>query len=365
MSVKKLLFLMSVLLFFLVGAWRVHRSFFSLEAKLDNYIKVFVAQGNFSGSVLVAKDGKILLCKGYGMANYELGIPNTPQTKFRICSITKTFTAMAIMMLVERKLLQINDALSKFFSDYPIGNKITIQQLLTHTSGIPNYTLFPDYKMKRSLGLSVTDVIDRVKKESLNFTSGKKFEYSNSGYVLLSKIIEIISGKSYEDFLKEDVFLPLAMHNTGQDNHRLILKQRAAGYSLKNGILENSDYITVPYILGDGVLYSTILDLYQWNRALHANKFINKSSYDKMHTAFVRMPDQWGENYTYGYGWIISDLLGHKLIHHPGGIDGGFSGEFYNFIDDDLSIIILSNVEGTPVAQISNDLAAIVFDQKK
>ena len=180
MSGKKVTFMLSGLAMFLVGAWYAYSSFISLEAKLDSYVKAYAGQGSFTGSVLVVKDGKVLLCKGYGMANYELNIPNTPQTIFRLASVTKQFTAMAIMQLQEKGLLNINDAISKYIPNYPQGKRITIHHLLTHTSGIINVTSIPecesDWKLKSH---TLEQLVERFKHKPLDFKPREKYRYSN------------------------------------------------------------------------------------------------------------------------------------------------------------------------------------------
>ena len=232
----------------------------TVESKLDEYVKALVDMGQFSGSVLVAKDGKILLCKGYGMANYELDVPNMPQTKFRLGSITKQFTAMAIMQLQERGLLSVTDKLSKYIPDYPHGDEITIHHLLTHTSGIvAKISECNDEKIKPH---TIQQVIALFKNKPLDFKPGEKYSYSNAGYIVLSYIIEKASGKKYEEFLREYVFMPLGMNSSGYDQASLIIKKRASGYNNNGDELVNASCILVSFFAGAGCLYSTIEDFY-------------------------------------------------------------------------------------------------------
>jgi len=212
-----------------------------IEAKVDGYISPYLKIGNFSGSILIAKEGRILLSKGYGMANLEHDVPNTPQTIFRLGSVTKQFTSMAIMQLQEKQLLNVDDPIAKYLPTYPNGEEITIHHLLTHTSGVPDFTSFPDYEKTMMLPSPVEKTIERFKDKPLEFTPGEKFKYSNSGYILLGYIIEKVSGKSYEEFLKENIFQPLNMMNTGYDHHHTLLKHRASGYSIGGGGLTNAD----------------------------------------------------------------------------------------------------------------------------
>jgi CubicO group peptidase (beta-lactamase class C family) len=216
-----------------------------LAQKLDEYIRGAEEVWKFSGTVLVAKDGKPVLDRGYGMANYELGVPNTPEMKFLIGSITKQFTATAIMQLAEKGLLDVNDPISKYLPEYPkeTGDSITVHHLLTHTSGVPSYTDNAELMGRRATKMSTEEILNSFKDKPLDFPPGGQFKYSNSGYYLLGLIVENVSGKSYEEYLQENIFDPLGMAHTGYGHHRPILPNRAAGYELdENGELVNAGY---------------------------------------------------------------------------------------------------------------------------
>ncbi len=326
-----------------------------IESKVDEYVNAYVKMGRFSGSILIAQNGKVIISKGYGMANYEHDVPNTRQTKFRIGSITKQFTSMAIMQLQEKGLLNVDDAVKKHIPDYPdTGNKITIHHLLTHTSGIPNFTSFPDYVKTIMMPSPVEKTVERFKDKPLDFEPGEKYSYSNSGYILLGYVIEKVTGKSYEEYIQENIFKPLKMNDTGYDHYTTLLKHRATGYDLTDDGPVNADYIdmTVPH--GAGALYSTVEDLYTWDRALYSEKLVSKNSLEKIFAPF--------EN-NYGYGWGITKLFNRKCTRHGGGING-FRSDIIRFVDDDACIIVLSNIESAPVNRISKDLAAILFGEK-
>lgn len=327
-----------------------------LETVLDNYVKAFVNQGFFSGSVLVAKDGKILLCKGYGMANYELDVPNTYQTKFKIASITKQFTAMAVLQLQEKGLLHINNTVSKYIPDYPHGDKFTIYNLLTHTAGIPDFTGFPEYKKEKLKPHTMEQMVAVFKNKPLDFKPGLKYKYSNSGYVLLSYIIEKASGKKYETVLKENIFDPLGMKNTGYAHNDIILKNRASGYQFKeeDETLRNATYIDMSVPAGAGGLYSTVEDLYIWDQALYTEKLATKESVNKIFTPFKD---------GYAFGWEIGKKFNHEFMWHDGDIDG-FVTSICRYPDDKMCIIILSNFAHAFESKISHGLAAIVFGEK-
>ncbi|NIM89986.1 MAG: serine hydrolase [Candidatus Aminicenantes bacterium] len=325
-----------------------------LESKVDEYIHAHLKLHKFSGSILIAQKGKILMSKGYGMANYELGVPNTPQTKFLLGSITKQFTSMAVMQLQEKGLLSVEDSLKKYIPDYPNGDKITIHHLLTHTSGIPNFTSFPEYTKTMMLASPVEETIERFKNKKLEFTPGEKFSYSNSGYILLGYIIEKVSQKSYEAYLEENILQPLGLEDTGYGHHEPIFENRAAGYSWDKDHQVNASYLDMSIPHGAGALYSTVEDLYLWDRALYTEKLVSKSSLDKIFSPFKD---------NYGYGWGISELFGHKRISHGGGING-FTTNISRYPDDDVCIIVLSNFDYSSTVRISRDLAAIVFGEK-
>ncbi len=326
----------------------------TLLEKVDDYIGAWVKMGRFSGSLLIAKDGQFLVSKGYGMANHEHDVPNTPQTKFRLGSVTKQFTAAAVMQLQERGMLNVADTLAQYIPDYPSGDRITIHHLLTHTSGIVEVTRLPEFRQYLLLPTTVEKTISLFKDKPLEFSPGEQFKYSNSGYLLLGFIIEKVSGQTYEEFLKGNIFGPLNMDNSGYDHPSAILKHRASGYNLAVEGLINGPYnnMTAPH--AGGALYSTVEDMFLWDRALYTEKILKKSSLDRMFTPFKG---------NYGYGWIIDSIFGHKRIQHGGSIVGGFQSHIARYVDDDVLIVLLCNQQPTNIRKISEDLAAIVFGQ--
>ena len=242
--------------------------------KLKQHLDRLATKNGFSGAVIVMKDGKPLLREAYGKANYELDVPNTVDTRFRLGSITKQFTAMAVMVLAERERLSIDDPVSEHLDNSPAAwENVTIRHLLTHTSGIPSYTSFPQM-MTRTVraAAKLDDVIASFKDKSLDFPPGEKFTYSNSGYILLGKIIESASGQSYETFLRDNIFQPLEMNDSGYDHNSSILPRRAAGYTRTLIFLENAPYIDMTWPHAAGALYSTVEDLAKWDTALSAGQ---------------------------------------------------------------------------------------------
>ncbi|MFH1196330.1 MAG: serine hydrolase domain-containing protein [bacterium] len=324
-----------------------------IEKKVDDYLAPLLAEDLISGSILIAKGGQILISKGYGIANREYDIKCAAETKYRLASCSKQFTSMAIMMLEEKGLLSTQDTLSKFIPDYPNGNKITIHHLLTHTSGVINYSSLPDHYETWTKSHTIQQVIDRFKNKPLNFEPGEKFEYSNSGYVLLALIIEKVSGKPYEEFLTENIFKPLGMNDTGIDTHTKIIKDRAIGHYNSGDGITQADYLYVQYTNGAGSIYSTVNDMYKWDKALYTDKLISRKSIEKMFTPYKD---------TYAYGWFVRDAFGKKLIEHRGGING-FLTMIQRFVDDDVVVISLFNYVSPFVNEINRSLAAIALGE--
>jgi CubicO group peptidase (beta-lactamase class C family) len=327
-----------------------------LAPKADEIVNAYVKQNKFSGSVLVAKGGKIVLKKSYGMANYELDVPNTPQTKFRLGSITKQFTAMAIAQFQERGLLNVEDPISKYLPDYPkeTGDKVTVYHLLTHTSGIPSITNAADYRQIKMSRFSGEKLVAWLKGKPLEFAPGENYKYNNSGYILLGYIIEKVSGKPYEQYMKENIFTPLGMKDTGFDRNNIVIKNRAAGYSVKGKDLENSEYIDMTIPGGAGAMYSTVEDLYAWDRALYTEKVVKKTTLEKVYTPYKS---------NYAWGWFVNEQFNRKRVNHGGGIEG-FNTIIARFINDDVCIIALSNTVPATLGPMAERLAALLFGEK-
>lgn len=323
-------------------------------AKADSTLQAYANKKMFNGSVLIAKGGKILLSKGYGTANFSENIPNTPTTKFKLASVSKQFTAMCILILQEKGKLSTDDKLSKYIADYPQGDKITIHHLLTHTSGIVNFTSLPLFDSVVTRPQTLEQEMGYFKNLPLEFDPGTKHKYSNSGYLLLTYIIEKASGQKYGDFIKENIFMPLGMKNSGLYNNREVLKNLALGYTEGETGVENAPYIDMSIPAGAGALYSTVEDMYLWDRALYSEKLVKKASLEKMFTPFID---------NYAYGWMIDNFKGHKWIFHNGGIQG-FSTAMNRFPDDDLCIVILRNIDNQVFFSANKIVRSIMFNEK-
>jgi CubicO group peptidase (beta-lactamase class C family) len=324
-----------------------------VSQKLDAYMTALTNLNRFSGSVVVAKGDTVLLNKGYGFANHEFEVPNTPDTRFRICSITKMVTATAIMQLQEKMLLHVSDPISKYIPDFPRGDEITIHHLLTHTAGIYSGN-FPLEMVV--CPASLEQIIACYKDKTLEFKPGTDYRYSNGGYFLLSYIIEKALGTTYEAYVQENILVPLSMnHSMFRDHDYAILKQCASGYCFDTANrLVNGHYVYENF-RGSGGLCCTAYDLYQFAYGVNARLLINDESRKVMCTP-CHAQEQ------YGYGCQIHQLLGHNVVEHGGMLSSGFKSNLSIFVDDDIYIIILANHFSAWVNEARNALAAIMFD---
>ena len=344
-----------------------HMSFAqSTSKKLDKLINTYTEYNKFNGSVLISEKGKVIYKKGFGMANMEWDIPNASNTKHRLGSITKQFTGMLILQLVEAGKIDLHAPITTYLPDYPKknGDIITTHHLLTHTSGIPNYTSFPDFFNDKSRNpYTPTDFLKEFADMELEFTPGERFSYSNSGYFLLGVIIEKISGKTYEEMLHANIFTPLNMKDSGFDHHADILKNRATGYEKNGNSFVNSRYLdmSIPYAAGS--LYSTVEDLYLWDQALYTNKLLSKKYMDIFFEKHIPSGDA---HYAYGWG-IGSDRIGNteetiNTIGHGGGING-FNTTITRAPEDKSLIVLLNNTGGAPLNEMVRAIRGIIYDK--
>jgi D-alanyl-D-alanine carboxypeptidase len=316
-------------------------------------IQKYVQENRFSGTVLVARNGKPILREGFGMANRELNVAAKPETIFRLGSITKQFTAASIMQLVEQGKLKVEDPVSKYYTAAPAAwSKITIRHLLNHRSGIPSYTGLPGFMQT----MATTDrtpeqIIELTRDMPLEFEPGSKYAYNNTGYVLLGHIIEKVSGEKYADYLDGHIFKPLGMKNSGYDVSTKVLPNRAAGYQVQNGVWTNAAYLSMTLPHAAGSLYSTVDDLLIWDQAFFSDKVVSKASREAMTT------DN-GNNYGYGLGF--GDIGGHKSVAHGGGIHG-FATYMAKFPADGVTVIALSNLQSGASSAMANELARLIF----
>jgi CubicO group peptidase (beta-lactamase class C family) len=300
-------------------------------------------------AVLVAQNGTILFEKGYGLASVEHLVPITADTKFRIGSITKQFTAAAILKLLEEGKLSLDDPLSKFIPDYPRGGEVSIRHLLTHTSGIHSYTSKPDFLASATVGATIEDHIGSFKNDPYDFDPGQKFLYNNSGYFLLGFIIEKVSGRSYDDYLREAFFEPLGMKNTGVHTPTAILQHEATGYAFEDGTWKKAIDWDMSKAGAAGALYSTVKDLHLWNEALFAGKILSEASLNEAFTPVTvagedaAQPKETG----YGFGWSIQKPRGSQEISHAGGLNG-FVSFLMRLPAEKFTVVMLVNSAPTP-----------------
>jgi len=320
---------------------------------INRAVNEFVELNLFSGTVLVAKDGKILYANAFGEADKDFHIKNTLETKFNIGSIGKTFTGTAIMQLAEKGKLKIMDPVKKYLPDFPFGERILIHHLLTHTSGTFNYFAHPDFPQKVNTIRSVNDALTLIYDQELRFdTPGEKFSYSNSGIVILGAVIEKVTGMAYPDYLQKHILGPTQMHDTGINYLEDVVKNRAVGYyRMITGEYKRNIY-RVPPANADGGIETTAPDLLKFDQALYTTSLVNEESKRKMFTAFLD---------NYGYCWEIRREHNNVIISHGGGAPG-VSAAFRRYTTDRYTLVVLSNYGGgaTPVA---NAIEAIIFGQ--
>jgi CubicO group peptidase (beta-lactamase class C family) len=323
-------------------------------ARMEQVIQSYVDKGKFMGSVLVARGDQVLLSKGFGSADLEWDIPNTPSTKFRLGSVTKQFTAASVLLLEERGRLSVNDPVKKYMPDAPAAwDKITIFNLLTHTSGIPSFTGFKDYAESEPFATTPAKLVARFRDKPLEFEPGTKWNYSNSGYVLLGYLIEKVTGAAYADFVRDNIFSPLGMKDSGFDSNTAVIRHRASGYVPGPDGPTNAGFIhmTVPFSAGS--LYSTTEDLLKWETALFGGKLLSAASLQKMTTPFKQ---------DYAFGLSVATANGRKEISHSGGIEG-FNTFLGYFPDDRTTVAVLANLNGNAPDEIGGILGKLAHGE--
>jgi CubicO group peptidase (beta-lactamase class C family) len=314
-----------------------------LAGRLDRiFAEAYPATGP-GAAVIVVRDGKPILRKGYGLANVELSVPISPEMVFRIGSVTKQFTAAAILKLVEAGKISLSDEIGRFLPEFPThGKKITIEQLLTHTSGIKSVTGMPTWPSRMREDWTPAQIIAFFQNEPFDFEPGTKWKYNNSGYLLLGAIIEKVSGKKYEDFVAETIFRPLGMERTRYGSDAPIIPGRVEGYQRTPGGVVNAPYLSMTQPYSAGALVSTVDDLARWQAALDKDGFLSAESRRRM-WAPVTLPD--GTATRYGFGWGVWSYEGHAVIEHGGSINGFVSANM-RLPDDRIYVAVLSNAAG-------------------
>jgi CubicO group peptidase (beta-lactamase class C family) len=328
--------------------------------KIDELVNKYHEYGQFSGAVLIAEGGDVIYKKGIGYANAEWKIPNEPDVKYRLGSITKQFTSMLIMQLVEKGKINLDGKLSEYLPYYrkDVGDKVTIHQLLTHTSGIPDYTESSDFMSNEIRNpLSAKALVEKYCSGDLEFEPGTQWKYDNSGYVILGAVIEQVTDKHYETVLKENILEPLGMNSTGYDHNEEIIEKRASGYHKAGLKIINAPYIDMSLPFAAGALYSTVEDMYKWDQALYTDKLVSNESKKKIFTPYMN---------NYGYGWGIREQefggVKKNVISHSGGIFG-FNTIILRYTDDKNLIVLLCNELPGELNGLSKGIANILYDQ--
>lgn len=330
----------------------------SVAERMGSYLQLLTDNEQFNGSVLIAQGNEMIFSEGYGAASIEYDIPVTPSTKFRIGSMTKQFTAMATLQLVEEGKIDLEAKIIRYLPEYPkeTGNKVTIHHLLNHSSGIPSYTNMVEImKYRGSMEEAPEDFIKKFWKKDLEFEPGAKFKYNNSGYYLLGMIIERVSGMTYDEYLSANIFKPLGMKNSGFEHYRDVIHNMAEGYAAVGDYPEKAGNIVTDMAGAAGALYSTTEDLLIWHQAILAKKMLSEAAYVKMFKPYLN---------NYGYGWEIEKESGRTIYSHSGGIDG-FRSMGILLPEEKLSVIVLSNLESTHSNRIAEDLAIMYLGEKK
>lgn len=320
-----------------------------LEGSIAEKLDQFLMKGEFQGAVFVSRGHEVIFKKGYGMA--APNVPNTPGTLYHIASLSKTFTAVAVMQLVEKQWLAVDEPIAAFFPDYPNADVITVGHLLSHSSGIPDY-LNPEFAFDYSKEWKPEEILNVTKQAKLLFTPGESFHYSNTGYVMLGLIIEKVSGQSYADYIDEHIFKP-----SGMENSMFSLPEgapAAVGHvEGEEGPVMND---TAAFAAGD--IISTVEDLALFDRALRDHVLISSETDKAMGTTHAKKFP-----YQYGYGWYTQNVMGYDAVGHSGGYPSGFRHYIARLLDEDITVIVLSNELTVNSKAINRNLTSIVLQE--
>jgi len=321
---------------------------------VDDYVQSEMQREHIPGlALLVARRGETVRAQGFGFSNVELQVPVKPETVFQSGSVGKQFTATAVMMLVEKGKVGLDDAITKYFKDAPASwNDVTVRELLSHTAGFTDYPKNFDFRRD----YTEDDILKIIEGIPLAYPPGTKWEYSNLGYATLGILIHRVTGKFYGDFLQERIFKPLGMSTTRIISEADIIPNRAAGYQWVKGELKNQDWVA-PMIntTADGSLYFTVLDLAKWDAALYAEKLLKRSSLEQMWTP-AKLKDGKPDSGHYGFGWFIEDIHGRRVVRHEGAWQG-FKSEITRHVDDGLTVIVLANLAEAEPEKIAEHVA--------
>jgi CubicO group peptidase (beta-lactamase class C family) len=354
---KRLIYLVAALLLLPLGAYP-----YGPQQRLDSVLELYHTHNQFSGTVLVARHGELLYARGFGHASLEHGVPNTPATKFRIASITKQFTSMLVMRQVAAGRMSTDDPIRRYLPDYPSpqGDVVTIHHLLSHTSGFPHYAGIPDFfPLYGRKAFEHSEFVALFRDLELMYEPGTDYSYSSFGYYLLGYILEEVTGKSFGELLREEILDPLGMHDTGLVDHREVLPNKAAGYDLMPWGFVHSEYRDLSTALATGDMYTTVLDMVQWDRALRENRLLEPSLQERLFT-----PNLSG----YGYGWV----MGHHRLpegdslffqQHTGGTNG-FTSIATRLPQEGYYILVFCNTRPGEIRSIERDILRVLYGRE-
>ncbi len=322
---------------------------------LDDYVRSELKRQHIPGlSLAVVHRGEIIAARGYGFANVELGVPATPETVYQIGSLTKQFTSVAVMLLVEEGKIRLDEPVTRCLESLPEAwAGVTARHLLNHTSGIVNFTSHADFARMQHFPTERAQVVALVADEPLQFPSGSHYAYSNTGYYLLGHVIEAVSGQTYADFLRDRVFWPLGMVDTRVGDWEAVIPRRAAGYRWNGDGWQNAEYFSLTWAFSAGAVVSTALDMALWNIAQNKGEFLPKAMWEEM---WMPATLSSGIKSDYGFGWGISNHQGRRVLGH-GGAAPGFTAFAECYRDDYLAVVILANIIPSEAAQVSRGVA--------
>ena len=353
LSIKKTTIFIVCFLSFTIGFSQ------SLESKIDDLLNSSYKTNEPGATALVARNGEVIYRKAFGNSNLELDVEMIPENVFEIGSITKQFTAVSILMLLEQGKLSLDDEITKFLPEYPThGKTITIHHLLTHTSGIKSYTNMQSFGEVVRKDMTPIEMIDFFKNEPMEFDPGEKYNYNNSGFFILGYIIEHISGMTYTEFLQENIFNPLNMTSSYYGSHTKLIENRASGYQENNGFA-NAIYISLSLPYAAGSIMSNVDDMLKWQTAINSNTLVKRETIKK---AFTNYTLNNGEPINYGYGWSRNDLNGIPSIEHGGGIPGYTTMGIY-VPSEDVYVIILTNCGCNSPSGVATKIAALAINK--
>ncbi len=332
-------------------------------ARIGELLSRYHEYGQFNGVALVAENGRVVFEKAFGYANLEWKIPNTPHTKFRIGSLSKQFTSMLVMQLVQEGTLRLDGRVTDYLAEYrkDTGDRLTLHVLLTHTSGLPNYTSSPLFDTEARSPQRVPDMVRRLCSGDLEFEPGTEYRYSNTNYIVLGAILEEVTGKRYETLLQERIFVPLGMKDSGYDHADRLIERRAAGYErLPGPRFRNAAYLDMSVPYAAGAVFSTVADLFTWDQALYGDRLLRADLRERMFTPFLG-------NYAYGWGSRVLPAdepgAGERIHAHAGGING-FSAFILRVPNGRKTLVLLSNVHDDGLVQLAANLRRILFGRE-